>query len=391
MKKLFPVYLTYFLDSFGLAIIYPIFTPILQNSQTLFGADRTLLLVLLIAIAPTALFFGAPFLGQFSDRFGRKKAFYFTILGTTFGYALTAISLMYNALSLLFVSRLLTGLFTSNLTLCLAAIVDCSTSGTDRTRHFGTIATLGGLSFILAIALGRYLSHVEPSTPFWITAGINALNFLCMVTLFHETHQRKPPAKIHPFKGMYRLFSLILDKNLILIYGANFLFLFAWLASMNGYSKLLKRHYLLTPEQITHSFILCGVLWAACNFIINPWLARRFFPGKTLRACLLFLSLLFFCLAFAHHLSVFLLLFYPATCLAALCWTNSIATISLKAPENVQGSILGLNQAVTSLASMTAPACVFLMGENASLYVLTGLAGILALLFLRRFARNPIF
>lgn len=389
MKKLFPVYLTYFLDNFGLALIYPIFTPILQNSQTLFGAHRTLLFVLLITISPTAMFFGAPFLGQFSDRFGRKKAFYFTILGTTIGYALTAISLMHNTLSLLFVSRLLTGLFASNLTLCLAAIVDCSKSSTDRTRHFGTIATLGGLSFILAIALSRYLSNVEPSTPFWITAGINALNFLYMVTLFHETHQRKPPAKIHPLKGMYRLFSLILDKHLLLIYGANFLFLFAWLASINGYSKLLKRHYMLSPEQITHSFILCGVLWAISNFVINPWLAQRFFPGKTLRVCLLFLSLLFFCLAFANSLSVFLILFYLATCLAALCWTNSIATLSLKAPENVQGSILGFNQAVSSLASMAAPACGFLVGADASLYVLTGLASLLALLFLRRFAKNP--
>ena len=384
-KRLFPVYLTYFLDIFGLAIVYPIFTPILLHPHALFSAlssvSRTLLIPLLIGIFPFAMLFGAPFIGQFSDRFGRKKAFFFSILGTATGYLLTAISLLYSSLVLLFISRLMTGLFASNLTLCLASIADCSLSHEVRTRNFGYIATLGGLSFILALSLGRYLSNMDPSIPFFLTAGINYLNFICLITLFHETHQRKPPEKIQLIKTLRHLFSVIASKDLSKIYLANFLFMFAWFATMNAFNKSLSL-FSLSSNQITDVLILSGVVWVTGNFIINRALAKRFLPSKTLRVSLFFLLLILLSLALTENSSLFLLFFYPATCLAALCWTNSLANISLKAPKNIQGSILGVNQSLTSLASMLAPPFATLFADSSSPYLFTSLASLLSFLFL---------
>jgi len=389
-RRLFPVYLTYFLDNFGLALVYPVFTPILLHPHALLSTlptvSHTLLLILLISTLPIGMFIGAPFLGQFSDRFGRKRAFFFTILGTATGYLLTALSFQYSSLTLLFISRFLTGLFASNLTLCLAAVADCSTDQMARTRNFGYIATLGGLGFILAISLGRYLSDVEPSISFFLTAGINYLNFICMITLFHETHQPKPATKIEPFKALRHLFSLIASKGLSKIYLANCLFMFAWIASMNAFSKNLSELFFLSSEQITHTLILCGVVWGACNFVINRMLVRRFLPSQTLPACLFLLFLSLLSVALAKNLSLFFLFFYPATALAALCWTNSLANISLKSPENIQGSILGVNQAITSLASMLAPpfAALFVPQSSATLYLFTSLACLLAFILLKK-------
>lgn len=81
LKILLPVFLTYFIDNFGLAIIYPIFTPLfLKPHYELFSTEvptiyKTILLGLLIATFPIAQFFGAPIIGGMSDRVGRKRYF----------------------------------------------------------------------------------------------------------------------------------------------------------------------------------------------------------------------------------------------------------------------------------------------------------------------------
>ena len=78
-KHTLPCFSDLFLDNFGLAIIYPIFTPLFLKSghalvpQGLTYLQRTILLGLLIASFPLAQFFGAPLIGQFSDQFGQKS------------------------------------------------------------------------------------------------------------------------------------------------------------------------------------------------------------------------------------------------------------------------------------------------------------------------------
>jgi len=362
----FPVYLTYFLDNFGLAIIYPIFTPIFLLPNALIASPlayihRTLLLGILIGLFPFAQFIASPLLGQFSDRYGRKRAFFITILGTAIGYTFTAIGIMSHSILLLFFSRFLTGLFASNLTLCLAAIVDMSPDESSRARNFGHIAAIGGLSFIFAIAMGGILSepsfgrYFNPSFPFWITALLSYINFICMILLFHETHQTKKSLDLHPFKGIRHILIAISHKELSIIYLGNFFFMLSWVASMQFLPAFLLYHFSFSTLYITLVLIGVGGLWSLSNFVVNRQLAKRFFPANTLNVCLFFLSSLLLSSIFVDRPITFFILFYPAVCFASLCWTNSLANISLKAPENIQGSILGINQSMTSLAAMIAP------------------------------------
>ncbi len=390
--SLFPVLLTYFLDNFGLAIIYPIFTPIiLLNSNPLIDTSatflqRTVMLGVLIGAFPFAQFIGSPLLGQFSDRYGRKKGFFITILGTAIGYSFTAFSIMIHSVSLLFISRVLTGLFASNLTLCLAAIVDMSPDEHSRTKNFGHIAAIGGLSFILAIALGGFLSdrtfsqYFNPSIPFWITALMAFLNFYCMIKLFHETHPSKNNLTVHPFKGFHNIKLALVNNELKLLYIGNFFFMLSWVASMQFLPTFLIKNFSFSTANITGAFILVGVLWSLTNFFVNRQLVKFFHPSSTLNACLLLLGLLLLGLIFAQHTLGFLLLFYPAVSLASLCWTNSLANISLKASNQIQGSILGINQSMNSLASMLAPPIGGLIAGTTQhgMYIFTGLSSLIA-------------
>jgi MFS transporter, DHA1 family, tetracycline resistance protein len=361
--SLFPILLTYFLDNFGLAIVYPIFTPfILKSTHPILSyPERTILLGILIGAFPLAQFFGAPIIGQFSDRFGRKRAFYVTILGTAIGYTFTSVSIMENSFIGLFMSRFCTGLFAGNLTLCLAAIADMSPDDMSRTKNFGQIGAIGGLSFIVAIALGGIFSdpnmsrYFNPSFPFWITALLAYINLICMILLFDETHAPIRHPGVNPFKGINNVILGLKSKELKIIYTVNFLFMLTWVAVM----QFLPTFLLLDFKFQTLGMALClmaiGAIWSFTNMWINRMLAKWFFPGRTLLCCLLLISLLLLFLLFSKTPAVFLCLFFLATSCASLCWTNGVATVSLKAPSSIQGSILGINQSVNSVAAMLSP------------------------------------
>ncbi len=387
-RSLFPVLLTYFLDNFGLAIVFPIFTPFILKSTHLIlsYSERTILLGILIGAFPLAQFFGAPLIGQFSDRFGRKRAFYITILGTAIGYTFTAVSIMENSFTALFISRFCTGLFAGNLTLCLAAIADMSLDDASRTKNFGQIGAIGGLSFIVAIALGGIFSdpsigrHFNPSFPFWITALLAYANFICMILLFHETHVPNRHPGVNPFKGIYNLVLGLKSKELKIIYAVNFLFMLTWVASMQFLPTFLLFDFQFHILGVTLCLMTIGAIWSLTNMFINRMLAKWFFPGRTLLCCLLLISLSLLFLFFSKTPMMFLYLFFFATSCASLCWTNGIATVSLKAPASIQGSILGINQSMNAIAAMLSPLIggVLMALNKHVLYLFGGVVTLLA-------------
>lgn len=402
-RVLFPIFLTYFLDNFGLAVIYPIFTPLfLQQGHLIIPQEtsyflRTLLLGILIGAFPLAQFFGAPLIGQFSDRSGRKKAFLFTIACTAFGYTMTAISIFYNSLPMLFASRFFTGLFAGNLTLCLASIADMSPDEKTRSKNFGQIGAVGGLSFIIAIAAGgifsdsKFSTLFNPSLPFWITATLAYVNLLVLYFLFQETHPVKGRPSLNPFRGIHHIADAIRNRQVRRLYCINFLFMLAWVASMQFFPTYLIRHFYFTTTSITFCLIGVGFAWSLTNLWINRSLASHLFPGKTLMYSLLALGILLSAVVLFHSPSSFLLLFFPAVCCASLCWTNGLATISLKAPIEMQGSILGINQSMISVAAMISPPIGGLLSglSRHAVYIFSGLICLIAFALIHK--RKALF
>jgi MFS transporter, DHA1 family, tetracycline resistance protein len=282
-------------------------------------------------------------------------------LGTAIGYTFTSLCVMEQSITALFISRFFTGLFAGNLTLCLAAIADMSPDDKSRAKNFGQIGAIGGLSFIVAIAFGGIFAdpnirgHFNPSVPFWITAFLSFVNLTCMILLFHETHPASRNPGVNPFKGVRNLGLGLKSKELRIIYCVNFLFLFAWIASMEFLPTLLMLDFKFQIIQVTLCLMVTGLIWSLTNICINRLLAKRFYPGRTLLCSLLLISLLLLFLLFSKGMVAFFCLFFLAVAFASLCWTNGVATISLKAPSAIQGSILGINQSINSIASMLSP------------------------------------
>lgn len=406
-RSFFPVLLTYFIDNFGLAIVYPIFTPLfLQPEQNILGTQftffhRTFLLGLLIASFPLAQFFGAPLIGSISDRIGRRKVFIGTILGGIIGYTLTGIGIHIRELHFLWIGRAITGFFAGNQSLCLAAIADISTTDKFRARNFGWIGTINGVSFILAILTGGSLinpnltSFFRPDLPFFITATLATINLGLVIGFFKESHiTSKQIDKLQILQGVKNIITAIKIQGVRPIYGSYFLFMICWITSMQFLSAYLYHNFYITTNIITFTFMTIGLMWSFANFVINPILSKFLPTAKTFFIVLVCLSiLLIFTLYPSRHLSFFLILFFLAAFCAAIGWTNGLVTISLSVSNLVQGSILGINQSIVAIASILGPILGGLIAgiDIRKLYLFTGSCSLLAAILLLLFNKEMFF
>ena len=186
---LLTIFLTVFLDMLGVGIVIPVIAPLLLDpSHNMLSVDytveaRTILLGFLIAAYPLAQFFGAPMLGALSDRFGRKKLLFISLIGTFAGYILFATAILEQNIYLLFFSRLLDGFTGGNISIALSAISD-SSDEKSKAKNFGIVGAAFGLGFILGPYIGGKLadpgivSWFNASTPFWFAAILTAVNLL---------------------------------------------------------------------------------------------------------------------------------------------------------------------------------------------------------------------
>ncbi len=371
-------------------MVFPIFTPLILSTQNNLLPEatpdfqRTLLLGILVAVFPFAQFFGAPLLGELSDRMGRKKILLISIGGAFLGYIVSAISIHINYFPLLLIGRIWTGLFAGNLTICFASIADMSHDEHQRAKNFGLIGAMGGLSFLAAMMTSGILNLFNPTFPFWMTGFLSLLNLLSVYLFFHESHPPKKQEKLHLVRGFRDVLTAFKVEQLRKVYLVYFFFMTAWSSTMQFLPTMLIEQYEATKWMQTLVLITIGIIWSAMNFFLNRTLALYYTPFQTLRVSLFFLAGLLMVTLSAENLPFFLLLFLPASCFGALAWTNANTAVSISAPEKVQGGILGINQSIGSLATICGPILGgILAGINPHLvFLFSSLASLAAALFL---------
>jgi len=391
LERLLPLLTTYFVDTFGLAVVYPLLTPLLLDpkyellSVSFTSSHRLLILTLLIASFPFAQFFGAPLIGALSDRLGRRRIFLLTIAGSIFGYLVTAVGAGVHSLSLLWLGRILSGLFAGNLSLCLAVIADMAAQPSVRARYFGWIGAVGGPSFIAAILVGSFLVEM-PAVAFLLTALLACLNLYLMASLFKETHFSHFKEPFNLLGGVRNVVTALRFKKVKSIYISFFFFTMCWVTSMQLLSSYATLRFSATPSYLLMIFVTVALFWFLTNGLLNPWLTKRIPPEMLFSAGLVLLGIFLFLSLAMKPFYLFLPFFGISAILAALCWTNGLATISLTAPPSIQGSVLGINQSVSALASIVGPLIggALITFSAGSLFVFTAICSFIAVFFLRK-------
>ena len=364
--SLFSILFTFFVDNLGWSIVFPIFAPLFLNEQNVFSLNfsfqiKTAILGIFLAAFPLAQFFGSPILGDFADRAGRKKALIISISLIGLGYILSAWSILLKNLSLLFISRLITGLFSGNLSVCLATISDLSTSEKSKTRNFSFLSVLAGFSFIIGAFLGGRLSDkniydfFNPSFPLWIAALLSLLNLLFIIFAFKEIsfeHKQKKYDFLLSIRNITQALKIKSIKTIYLIY---FLFVFAWTILFQFSPVLVIKKFQFSNSEIGNLAAFMGICWAIGSGIINKLLSNFFSHLKILEMSLIIFTILCSFVGFQKHLSGVILILGSCVLIGGIAWPLCTTIISNRAPKESQGKIMGFSQSMQSLAMAISP------------------------------------
>ena len=377
------IFLTLFVDLVGFSIIFPLFPDMVEyylvpdsggevefHTVVLFGG-------ILGSLYSLLQFLFAPVWGGLSDRIGRRPVLLLSIAGTAGGYVVWILS---GNLTLLILSRVITGCMSGNISTASAAIAD-STGAKDRAKGMGVIGVAFGLGFILGPALGSLFSRydllesfpeagleswgVNPfSVPALVALGLSVLNLLWVGLRFQETLSAESRGKARESRRPINPLILFRPIRIPGVSRANLSY-FLFIAAFSGIEFTLTffatesfdGYY--TRENMYIIFVFVGLIIA----LVQGGVVRRMAPKYGERKLVIFgLAALIpaFCLICFSPPSKLLLftglgIMAVGSALATPCLT---ALASLYTPGDRQGEFLGIFRSLGALARALGP-CLF--------------------------------
>lgn len=371
-----PLYFIFFLDNFGFSLVFSLFGPLLLDPTFQFLpvdvslGTRNFLIALLFAIFPLSQLFGAPLIGDLGDHYGRKKCFYFTLIGSIIGYLLAGISILMHSYVLLLVSRFINGFVAGNLSLCLAAIADLTHSETSRGRHYGFIAMTAGISWILAILAGSYLVNpsvnplFHPALPYLLTAFFSVLALLSVAALFKETHvTREKKIEFNLLRGLQNIATSFRIKEIRWLYLVYFFWVLGWGTTLQWFTPFSIEEFQKSDIEISWALVLFGLSWSIGGSILNWMVLKRFSSTTAAKWGLILTAIGIIIASLSHVFSLFSTTYIISALFAGVGMSNMLNLISIAAPASMQGKVMGLSQSTMALSWIVGPICAGLITD----------------------------
>lgn len=358
-------WLTVFIGIIGLGMIIPVVAVLFLSTNAFFAASasqelRKVLLGLVIATYPVFQFFGAPILGQLSDRYGRKPILMLSIAGTLIGYALSAIAILDGSLWLLFASRALDGLTGGNISVVYAILSDVY-EGAERTSGFALVGMAFGFGFIIGPALGGVLSNssivswFSYATPFWLATILSAVALAIAWRSLAETlpaRERARSLALRPWSSLTNI-AYGLRSRARTALSVFFLTMFGFAFFEQFFQVYLIGRFAFDQTQIGWLFAYVGLCVAIVQGAIVRRVSHRLEPRRVLTVSLLGLAV-GLALLLAPRAAWGLYLIVPIIALAQGFSQPNLTTLIADAAGAQRGRMLGVQQSLRS-ASIALP------------------------------------
>lgn len=370
------IFITVFIDFMGLGVALPVIAPLFVGvNSTLFDHttpldDRTAMYGYLLGVFSIAQFLGAPLLGAYSDRLGRRKVLTFASLVNTMGFLLFAAGIYFKSIQLLFFSRILSGFLGSTLPVVQSALADVSTEE-NKVRNFSLVGIGFGSGFLVGAIISGILSNPEIvpwfnfTTPFLFVAIMNLVNYCFIYFKLPETLKEINPHHIQFLSGFQNIQKAYNHKNLRLL----FLMIFIITIGFSFFLQFMQVHLISKFNYTEFQLGIFVAYFAVCVALSQAIVLRRvslyIVPNKVLLFSIPLFALSY-CLMIAPENHIWLYAFIPImTTFQGLTYPNALAILSNSSADNVQGEVIGINQSVQSLAMAIPPlAGGFLMKQT---------------------------
>lgn len=342
---------------------------------------------LILTVYALAQFLFTPVLGTLSDRFGRRPVILVSLLIEALGFALTALA---GTLPLLLVARFVGGLGASNIGSAQAVVADV-TAPKDRARGMGMVGAAIGVGFVIGPALGGILAGFGATIPFWAALVVALVNALLVLLFMPETRARsnahaEPLSPFAFFAGWKRARQNPAIVRLITI---SLLFALAFTAMEAVFPLFSQDVFGWKATQNGYIFTYVGVLIVIMQGGLVGRLVKRFGERGVQVTGLALLAVGLALLPFGVTLGVMLVALGLLSIGDGAVTPTNNALLSLAAPAEAQGEILGLAQGMAGLGRMIAPIMAgWLFGISIGLPFFVG-AGLVLLALLVALPRIP--
>lgn len=349
--QLIPLLITVFIDSLGFGLVFPIFSPMLLNPEGGFFspeislAFRGFVIGILIASYCIGQFFGGPFLGALSDRFGRKKVLFYSMCLAAGGFLLAGLSITITSLILLFIARLMTGVSAGSFSVAQSAVSDLSTKE-NKVKNFGLVGMSFWTGFVIGPFIGGRLAVFGFTFPFLASSFFCMANALLITFMMKETFTPNLATPLQIFRGISQIRKAFSIPSLRGLFSVMFVFCLGWGFFTEFSPIFLIRRLHFNVEQIANFYAWVG-LWIAVSqgLLIRPIL-KWFAPQSLLKVGLILMGLMLPIMLFINSTTGLFILIPWIALSQALIFPTSATLVSNLGTKETQGEILGINNSV---------------------------------------------
>lgn len=365
-SSLYSLIFTIFNDALGWGVVLTVFAPLLLDPNSHFLnpdislQSRNIFLGLLIGCYPLTQFFFMPVVGALSDHLGRKKILEWTIFSAGISFVLSAISIWYESLLLLFISRILSGVFSANAATAQAAIADIS-SEREKTKNLSLSGIAGGLSWVVGPPLGGFLSSkkyvpwADFATPFWIVAILFLINYIWVAKAFKETYVKTHREKHDWKQEIKNLFRLSKIRHMPIWLIVTFFFYTGWGFYILFYPTLLVQRFQFDQSEIGLLSGYLSLFWLATSIALNRGIGEQFKTESIILFCMPVVGVCIIGVAFFTSISWWYALFPLCAICGSSIFINLLALLSNLAGKENQGKVFGVSQSLQSLSMFISP------------------------------------
>jgi len=361
-KRLFPLLLLIFIDSFSYFVVIPVLLElffkthygILPSDFSL--ATRDFLTGFTICLSTVAALIASPFVGNFSDKYGRKKTVLFCLVMMIAGFSLPIIGILKKNLFLILVGRLLSGIGSSSQPVAQAAVADLCKND-EKALFLSFIALMMTLPIMLGPLAGGYLSdrHLvswfNATTPYYLAVIISVLSFMIILFYFKETMQSNMRTQMlsvqEVFFGLKKAIKTYPIGRLLFIF---FCLELGWSQYYQTISLFLSQQFHYSVQEISLFNAMMGIFMSLGLLCLYPLLIKYVDVKKIMRISIFWVFIgLTACVLLPQDqwFLVWLVAVFTGTAYVSL-----LTLISNNTAQNHQGWIMGYTSTILFLAWM---------------------------------------
>ena len=340
-----------FIDMLGIGLVVPVL-PLLVGEFVQTREAQAMWYGILSAVFGLMQFICMPMLGAVSDRVGRRPVLMYSMAGMCINFLATAWA---PNLACMFIGRVIGGMSSASMSVASAYASDISTHD-NRAKSFGKVGAAFGLGFICGPMLGGLLGSINLHLPFYVAAGLSALNLAYGYFYVPESLPAALRApfrltQVNPLAAIAKLAQRSDIRGLVAVFA---IVTFAQMMLQSTWVLYTNFRFDWSPRENGIALFCVGLTAAVVQAGLLGWLIKRFGEVR-----LALLGLMSGCITYLlYGLATegwMMYLFILCNLLAFAAGPALQGIISRSSPAAEQGQLMGSLQSISSLGIIVMP------------------------------------